>query len=366
MRNVFYLFLFPFFIWGQTSIAIFTGHVEGVGPWDPRNISSGITGSEEAVIYLSKELALLGFRVTVFGDPPLDSPYSSIESNPRYVSRQEPILEKFDIGISWRMPHLGKILHSFARRVYLWPHDICNVLLTQEQIDAFDGVLWLSNWQRDQWCSVNPPFSRFKEIYGNGIDPDTFEEIQPRKNPYSCIYASSYDRGLEVLLDIWPAVKKRFPLATLDIYYGWKVWATHYPQEVARLKAKLVSLRFLGVKEHGTVGHSELNQAMNLASFWTYPCTLAVETFCITALRAQYAGAIPVILEEGAMKETVQGGFRCLQREEYLGLLCSALEQAEQISEEERKKQRDFILRKYTWAEIASQWKHSFDAEMGL
>ena len=60
----------------QKTIGIFTTKVEGVKPWDPDAIQSGITGSEEAVIYISQSLARLDYKVIVFGDPPLDSLYS--------------------------------------------------------------------------------------------------------------------------------------------------------------------------------------------------------------------------------------------------------------------------------------------------
>jgi len=35
------------------------------------------------------------------------------------------------------------------------------------------------------------------------------------------IYTSSYDRGLEHLLKMWPDVKKAVPDAELHIFYGW-------------------------------------------------------------------------------------------------------------------------------------------------
>ena len=41
------------------------------------------------------------------------------------------------------------------------------------------------------------------------------------RNNKLCIYGSSYDRGLEHLLKLWPDVIKEVPNAQLRIFYGW-------------------------------------------------------------------------------------------------------------------------------------------------
>lgn len=64
------------------------------------------------------------------------------------------------------------------------------------------------------------------------------------------------------------------------------------------------------VREHGQVGHEDLNRAYENSSFWLYPCTWP-KTFCITALRAQFVGAMPVIHEQYALAEIVRHGYKC-------------------------------------------------------
>lgn len=348
---------------GRETIAIFTGKITGAKPWDPDSIKSGITGSEEAVIYVSQKLAHLGYRVVVYADIPPDSPHAKAHCNPRFIDLTADNGALFDIAIAWRMPTVANILKTRARKVYFWPHDLCTTSFLATEIEGFDDILWLSESQRQQWVSLNPSFAKFTKIFGNGINPEQFKEIEERANPYSCIYGSSYERGLEVLLDIWPAVKREFPQATLDIYYGWQSLALRpiSPLMEGRLRSQVASYAFLGVKEHGLVSHEELTRAYERASFWTYPCTeLVVETFCISALRAQFAGAIPVVIQGSALKETVPHGYSCLRREDYLNTLLQAMRKAETISLQERKKQREFILQKYTWEAIAGQWSKLF------
>lgn len=365
IRILIWIFLWTGFaaVEALPTIAIITGKIQGGKPWDPDSIHSGITGSEEAVIYISQKLAQLGHRVVVLAEVPPNSPHSAKWANPRFVDFSFDDGSFFDVAISWRLPEIAALLKTRARKVYFWPHDFCSGRFSESEIKGFDDVLWLSQSQRAQWISVNPAFSQFTQIFGNAINPEQFRAIEERSNPYSCIYASSYERGLEVLLDVWPIVKKLYPRATLDIYYGWPKVGFQFllPIQEGKLRSSIASLGFLAVHEHGLVSHEELTRAYERASFWTYPCTtLAIETFCISALRAQFAGAIPVIIKGTALYETVPHGYFCLDKKEYLTTLLQAMADAEKISLEDRKKQRKFILEKYTWEKIAAEWSAKF------
>ena len=346
------------------TIAIFTFEMAKSRAWDPDSIHQGIGGSEEAVIYMSRQLVNMGFRVIVFATVPPESPYALENSNPRFIdiaslssdARNQMVekwaLQPLDVAISWRLPSIGAGLRRVAKKIFFWPHDLSEESLSEEEVGFFDDVLWLSEFQRQQWISQTPSFEKFRHIFGNGINPEQFAPIAPRKNPYSCIYGSSYGRGLGPLLDCWPDVKQKYPLATLDIYFGYEanLGIVSAAQEKI-LDRKIKQLK--GVKEHGRVGHEELTRAYEQASFWVYPCSCS-ETFCITALRAQFAGAIPVVIQRAALCETVRHGFCCTAPEEYLSLLLKALGFAEEISEQKRSEMRKFIIKEYTWKIIAN------------
>lgn len=321
---------------------------------------SGIGGSEEAVIYLSQRLAELGYRVYVFGTPPMGSRHALPQSNPRYVDLDFKDFPHLDAAIAWRRPYFVHHLKRCAKKVYLWPHDILTAPVWQQEINLFDDVLWLSEYQRKQWISQSGGFARFRKLFGNGIEPAQFHEQRERLNPHSCIYASNYGRGLDVLLDLWPQVKSAFPHATLDIYYGWQDLAQINPQKHDKMRAQVESYVSLGVKEWGKVGQENLNRAFEQASLWTYPCTF-LETFCITALRAQLSGAVPVVINHAALKETVRHGFKCSHPSEYLELLLKALRDVERISMEQRKKMGEFVLQEFTWEKLARKFARKFD-----
>lgn len=344
----------------KKTIGIFTCYC-GVKPWDADSIATGITGSEEAVIYLSQELAKLDYKVVVLGDPPANSPYTLPEANPRYISLNADEGMKFDIAIAWRAPEAAEKLKSRAQYVYYWPHDTLWRAIKLDQINEFTDTFWLSKWQRKQHISISPAFAKFNKFFGNGIVPSQFEAVQERTNPHACIYGSNYARGLEILLDIWPDIKKQFPKATLDIYYGWQHFGLLTQEKEGKMRAQVTALASMGVTDHGIVGHEELNRAYNKASLWTYPC-ICPETFCITALRAQLSGAIPVIIEGSALPETVRHGYTCKKSEEYQATLVKALQEAENITLADRKKMGEFVLQEYTWKAVAEKWKTVFDS----
>lgn len=129
-----------------------------------------------------------------------------------------------------------------------------------------------------------------------------------RKN--KVIYASSYDRGLPTLLELWPEVRKEVPDAELDIFYGWNSFDAVHKSNPEQMKWKWGVIRQLnllkdqGVTEHGRVDHETLAQKFKEAKVWAYP-TEFTEIHCITALKAQEAGCIPVTTGCYALKETV-------------------------------------------------------------
>lgn len=342
----------------QKTIGIFSIKVEGLPAWDPDSVKNGIGGTEEAIIYASQELAKLGYKVFVFNDVPKGSRHSLPEANPRFL--QSPHQHVFDIVLVCNNPNNIQHLKSRGKKIYLWPHTICYEKVNEKFIESFDDILWLSNYQRDQWISINPVCSKFTKIFGNGLQPDQFFSPKNRENRYSCIYASNYARGLSVLLNIWPKIKMKFPKASLDIYYGWQHWGTMSDGQERNLRHQVECLQALDVKEHGQVSHEKLSKAFSKASFWTYPCTYP-ETFCITAIKAQLAGAVPVIIEGSALKEMVRFGFKCDKKEDYEDLLSKAMHQAENISTQQIKEMGNFILENFTWWKITNQWRELFN-----
>lgn len=131
--------------WDKDEIAIWCG--AGWERWSPKNVAKGIGGSEEAVIYLTKELAKLGWKVTVFADPQEEEgEYEGVRYAPHYTINWE---DNFNIFISWRQIWVFDRVVK-AKKTYLWNHDIQNAMeYKPERVDRITKIMFLSKWHRD-------------------------------------------------------------------------------------------------------------------------------------------------------------------------------------------------------------------------
>ena len=107
------------------SLAILCGQ-SIAGEWGPWSLDeTGIGGSEEAVVRLSRQLVGLGWRVTVFATPgSRGGEFSGVEWRDfREVTRGE----RFDVLVIWRQPAALDALTQIgldADAVYVWLHDL--------------------------------------------------------------------------------------------------------------------------------------------------------------------------------------------------------------------------------------------------
>jgi len=114
------------------------------------------------------------------------------------------------------------------------------------------------------------------------------------------LYCSVPDRGLYYLKDLFPAIRRRVPEATLAITSDFSLWG--------QAGAKEAFMRFFegqpGVKYLGHVDRSTLIAEQLRARVMAYPCTFA-EGFCIAAAECMAAGAVPVTTNAFALTSTV-------------------------------------------------------------
>lgn len=184
----------------------------------------------------------------------------------------------------------------------LWIHDAVNVPFLKGEAPArmqMDRIFAISRWQRDEWSRYfGMPIERFF-ITRNGVDLTMFKPGEKRIR-HRLIYLSRPDRGLGVLLELFPHIRQRVPDAELHIY------SYQLPGD------KLDDLMFqktqqAGVYLHGSLPKSGLAAEMALARLMVYPSTWP-ETSCIAAIEAQASGTPVVASTPAALSETVHDG----------------------------------------------------------
>lgn len=191
------------------------------------------------------------------------------------------------------------------------------------------------------------------------------------RNSKTVIYGSSYDRGLEHLLKLWPDVIKEVPDAKLEIFYGWDLFARFYANNPERMawKDKIDKLMNQpGITHLGRISHEACIKEHERAGIWAYPTHFG-EISCITAMRAQVYGSIPVVIDYAALKETVQYGVKVdgdiyeqETKDKYTKELINLLKD-EKKQEEIRKPMMKWAKEKFAWSGVAKQWDSEFKNE---
>lgn len=289
--------------WPKKSMVIYCGP-SVIEQWGPKSLEQGIGGSEEAVIRLKAELENIGWEVHVYATPGKEVSetwHHYWEFNPN---------DEFDVVVAWRMPWFFDNQIK-ARKKYLWLHDVMpQSEFNPERLANLDKVIVLSQYHRDLFPNI-PDDKIF--LSANGITPEDFDIVRPARNPKRLIYMSSHVRGLQLIYDMWADIKKTVPDAILDIYYGWESYVNVNKDNPERMAWKDEMERqeklLVGVTDHGKISQSRIVREIFKSGIWVYPCPFP-EISCITAMKAQAGGAVPVSSDFAALKETVKWGVK--------------------------------------------------------
>lgn len=350
--------------WPAKSVVIFTG-ASVLDEWGPWSLADGIGGSEEAVIRLSKRLTEQGYSVTVYANPGAAAgSYDGVEWHNYW---ELDTRDQFDVFIAWRSPWFFDV-DIKARRRYLWLHDVMEPgEFTKERLDNLDKVIVLSKYHRSLFPAI-PDDKIF--LSANGIDADEMDVKAPKRDPHLVVYQSSHVRGLSHIYDVWPEVLKAVPDARLRVMYGWESYIGVHRNNPERMdwmdKMKKRAAALKGVEDIGKVSHEQVIKELLSAGVWAYPCPFP-EISCITAMKAQAAGAVPVASSFAALDETIQFGVKMEMEEwndktkkQYRDYLIHMLKDTA-YQERIRKGMMPRARELFSWTQVAKDWIAEFE-----
>lgn len=358
-------------IWEKNEIAILCG--PGFEEWSPKSIQTGLGGSEEAVVYLSQELTKLGWKVTVYANPGKEEGlYDDVEYkvwhdlNPR---------DEFNVLILWRGIGFTDV-NPKAKFTMLWMHDVPNNPdFTEERLEKVDKIAVLSDYHKSLFRMAKDgafaeiPADKFF-LTSNGIPK--MPEKEWEGNPKRMVYMSSIDRGLVYLLTNWAKIRKEVPDAELHVFYGFKVFDAIHRDNPAKVAWKAKVMKMMkqdGITFHDRVGHEALNYEISKSGIWAYP-TDFTEISCISAMKAQALGAVPVVTDFAALSETVKNGARVdvditteEGQEKYFATLIDMLKNPEKQAEI-RKNMVPWARKYFLWEDVARLWNELFQVKL--
>jgi glycosyltransferase involved in cell wall biosynthesis len=318
---------------GCLDIALFVG--PQYEPWNPETLAAtGMGGSEVMAWEMSKRLRALGHRVRVFGhcNPEHEGLFDGVE----WLAWERFQGTTCDVLIASRRPEAVDPEVCDAKVRLLWVHD-CHLgdALDYRRALATDAILALTNWHKATLLQIYPGLDPRKVIVTrNGIDYGRFDAapcdlchghgyggglvceqcgndgaVSPPRNPHRLVYSSSPDRGLHILLELWPQIRAEIPDAELYVAYGFANWekaaaTRNDPRELAQLAKIKAGLEQPGITSLGRVKPDWLTLEFLSAGVWAYP-TWFSETSCITAMEAMAAGLHIVATSVAALSETL-------------------------------------------------------------
>ena len=150
-------------------------------------------------------------------------------------------------------------------------------------------------------------------VSSNGIKSEEIARAladPPKRNPRRLMYASSPDRGLLYLSEIFKRAKEIMPDLELHVYYGFdNIEKIIDVLPGVRKKTNDIrrSLDQPGVEIHGRTAQPELIREWLKAGIWCHPSSFT-ETSCITCMDAQALGAIPITTPVWAIADNVEHG----------------------------------------------------------
>lgn len=184
---------------------------------------------------------------------------------------------------------------------------------------------------------------------------------------HKLLYSSSYDRGLNVLLKLWPEIIKKYPDTELNIAYGWEIFDSVTANNPERQDWKARMQRLMeqpGIIHHGRLGKEDLKKLRQECGILAY-CSDFTEIFCISAFEAQADGCVPITTNVAALGEFSEGRvivkgdiYDNSVREEYLKQLLNLM--GDKKLWESKQKSGIDVASEFSWDIIAKSWAKTF------
>lgn len=357
---------------GKKTIVMYAGQ-QMIEPWNGESdIKKGIGGSEGMCIQLSRELAKLGNKVVVFNNCG-DASGKTFDGVQYLDWRLWNSNLKCDVFVSLRRPDMFNQTMK-AKKQYLWLHDTEYGDVPALCFNSPNKVIVLSNAHKE--IIKQSHFITDDSIFWNtrnGINPlavNYADQNAKKRNPYQIVYGSSYDRGLDFILENWAKIKKAVPQAELKIFYGWDTYnammqarqGTQQGENMFTFKQHIIDMitKLDGVTELGKLSQNEAYKTIKESSIWFYP-TAFYEISCITAMSAQALGTIPICTPYGALIETVSNDYGIkLNREHIVDGLIYNLQHIEEL-EARREPISKWAREAFSMENLGKDWDNFFN-----
>ena len=343
---------------------------------DTINLETSLGGSESALVYMARELALLGHEVTVFTgfeDVADCGMYDGVRWEDAEKMLAVSTAIEYDVFISLRMFQImdeairAKCRIIWNQDVLTMPREYCGSLWQVDQL------YYVSSWQQQHYQEFLP--ASCKELgYAtkNGIDLATVDQAVAgvERDPNKLIYISRPERGLFPLLEIFEKMNKDRPALELHVARYYSMYEPNpnvkkICDEADRRMAHAENVHYLG-----NLNKHDLYKEIASSKLMLYPGVENFnETSCIAALEAQACRTPLICSAKGGLNETLhaQAGSRIegdAHSEEYqTNFIRNAffLMDHDNFYQSSQDAGRTWVENHYQYKDIAAEWSDQLD-----
>ncbi len=335
-------------------------------------------GSQSAMCYLAEAMAHQGHEIFLFNNTTQTGIFRQVNCFPLNNIPLE-VLQSLDVLIILNFAGGGlhlKTLIGTKTKLILWTQHAADQsamanLNNQAEKDVYDMIVFISEWQRQQFINTfNIPPNK-THILRNAIAP-AFEQLFPhntnilsqKTQPPIIAYTSTPFRGLNILLDVFPRIRENVPGTILKVYSSMKVYQTSTQEdqeEYGDLYRQCQETE--GVEYIGSIPQPELAKQLKSITVLAYPNTFA-ETSCIAVMEAMASGCLIITSQLGALPETtanfgtlipIHNDNWELYKKHFIDTTIDILKHTE-YQEEHLREQIDYINHHNTWKNRATEW----------
>jgi glycosyltransferase involved in cell wall biosynthesis len=339
-------------------------------------------GTTSAICFLAREFVASGAECVFFNRVAAPCAAHGIQSLPLSALADHLGHDSFDAYIfcgRWSR-ELAELVRTHTKKPLIaWMHESVFVTPLTPALDAFDGVVYVSEWQ--QGLNQAAALPRWKQtVIRNAMNPAVAMPfgadgvLAAKTEPPLLLYAGSFARGafhIPPILDALRALRSDF---TVELFCNLD------PSREAQQDAVYIDwLRNLPNIAHvGMVGQTELARRMRRASVFLAPNPWP-ETSCIALIEALASGMRAVATARAALPETAAGYARLVSIDgadesvrfdmpvdhaAFATEVAEALRAREEDvpgTEEALQRQVDYFRAHYQWSQRVQPWMDFID-----
>jgi len=238
------------------------------------------------------------------------------ESSFYYLAQHYQFPENVDVKRT-----TNEIITSTNQYKVIWAHDNCDQAGHRDlpqHVDKIDGIVCVSNWEREQYIKFKRAPAEKLYVIPNGIH-EMFK-LSGKPKSKTCIFFSAPHKGVAPLVPIWKEVIKHHPDAKLKVFSSMSLYGDIQPGEgddetitgpnglepspFVPVYKELKQLP--GVEYSPCIDREDLLEHIQDAAFYIHP-NVWEETFCVSLAEAMACGCFPITTDMGALPETSNG-----------------------------------------------------------